>query len=211
MLFSTSLRRTSSSPPLAAVCFRRTRWSCALTLSCCCCRFYAGRLGHIPVVDRRSRFWCVRSVVCVQVGCCGRERPFSGVCSRGAFRWSRRPRARSRRTRHEGAEKDSDSGVLGMWYEHEYTRVWSRFIVVFSVFLSMLLALLASFTPSCCRRQKMASLDHANPPAHTQRCTHTQNSIACPSRVNSRAFQPKISDNSQNRSALKPLICSSTK
>eukprot|EP01043_Picozoa_sp_COSAG02_P001600 COSAG02_NODE_34_length_49821_cov_105.420438_31_plen_107_part_00 len=34
----------------------------------CCCRFYAGRLGYIPVVDRRSSFGCVRSVVCMQEG-----------------------------------------------------------------------------------------------------------------------------------------------
>ena len=163
------------------------------------------------MMDRRSSFGCVRSTVCVQLGCCGREWAIFWRLQQRGVRSSRRPRACSRRTRHEGAEKDGDSGVLGMWYEHEYTRGWSRFIVVFSVFLSMLLALLASFTPSCCRRQKMASVDHVSRPAHTQCCAHTQNSIVCPSWVYPRAFQPKIYNNSQNRSACSPIACDRSK
>ena len=84
----------------------------------------------------------MRSVVCVQIGWRGREwGVFWRLLQEGV--WTvKTVESEVRRTRHEGAEKDGDSGVLGMWYEHEYTRGWSRFIVVFSVFFSGLLRVL---------------------------------------------------------------------
>ena len=77
--------------------------------------------------------------------------------------------------------------------------------------LSSLSTFLASLTPSCASTRKHPILDHVISPTDTQRCANTQNSIACPPRVNCRAFQPKISDNSQNRSACSPIACDRSK
>jgi hypothetical protein len=97
--------------------------------------------------------------------------------------------------------------MLRKCHEHEYARGWSCFIVVLPVFLSMLLALLALFTPSRCMHQKMPSLDHGNRSKHTQRCAHTQNSIACPTHVYPRAFQHKIYNNNHSGSEHSIMTC----
>ena len=59
-------------------------------------------------------------------------------------------------------------------------------------------------------RPAIASLGRATP-AHTQRCAHTRNSIACPNEPIGRAFQPKIYNNSQNMSACSPIACDRSK
>ena len=105
---------------------------------------YAGRAIEVWVCAQR----CVR--VCVEDGCRGRERAFSGACTGGAPAWRTARSARSRTTRREGAETDGDSGASRKCREHESARERSRSIVVVPVLLRMLLALLASFTPSCC-------------------------------------------------------------
>ena len=90
-------------------------------------------------MDRRSSFGCVRSAVCVQIGWRGREWGVLWRLLQEGVWTVKTVESEVRRTRHEGAEKDGDSGVLGMWYEHEYTRGWSRLIVVFAVFFVFVL------------------------------------------------------------------------
>ena len=65
--------------------------------------------------------------------------------------------------------------------------------------------------PSAADARKYPILNHIISPTDTQRCAHIKNSIACPLRVNFRAFQPNISDNSQNRSACHCITCDGSK
>ena len=77
--------------------------------------------------------------------------------------------------------------------------------------LSSFSTFLASLTPSCASARKHPILNHVISPTDTQRCAHTQNSIACPPWVNCRAFQHKIYHNNQNRSACSPIGCDRSK
>ena len=108
--------------------------------------------------------------------------------------------------------------MLGRYHEHEYTRGSRRFIVVFSVFLSVLLAFLAftPFTspptrPLLLKQPNPPRLEHTSPPTHAQHCVLTQYSIAHPQRANGRAFRRSICDNNHGTSVVEPLVCSSGK